>query len=68
MWNEQRAMLVRWVSTRSANPLTMILRSPGTGNGFPSIVSSKMKLSASEKHEYSPPPVLPGQLTTRCVK
>jgi tetratricopeptide (TPR) repeat protein len=26
------------------------------------------KLSASEKHEYSPPPVLPGQLTTRCVE
>ena len=26
------------------------------------------KLSASEKHEYLPPPVLPGQLTTRCVE
>jgi tetratricopeptide (TPR) repeat protein len=26
------------------------------------------KLSASEKHEYSPPPVQPGQLTTRCVE
>ncbi len=26
------------------------------------------KLSASEKHDYSPPPVLPGQLTSRCVE
>jgi tetratricopeptide (TPR) repeat protein len=26
------------------------------------------KLSASEKHEYSPPPVQSGQLTTRCVE
>jgi hypothetical protein len=26
------------------------------------------KLSASEKQEYSPPPVLPGQTTTRCTE
>jgi tetratricopeptide (TPR) repeat protein len=26
------------------------------------------KLSPGEKHEYSPPPVLPGQMTTRCTE
>jgi tetratricopeptide (TPR) repeat protein len=26
------------------------------------------KLSAGEKHDYSPPPVRPGQLTTHCVE